>query len=176
MNATMRISALDIPMDIQTYLREATVSEVGCPSGTNAQIIRFTDYVKANWAAMLASLETIAPDDRRQAVVAAAAESLGGSDYLRFLSCWLDKYQAGKVKKAVAVQTMMAYGKKSGFLAYNYQNQAVRNLCQRARTMFPNESAFQTSMMEVLSGAQKRHAALAAFNEGRPEPEILPNN
>jgi hypothetical protein len=176
MSATARVHALEMPADIQTYLQQATVSEIGYPSGTDAQIIQFTDYVKANWAAILASIDTIAPDERRQRVIAAGAEFLAGSDYLTFLSGLLDKYQANKVKKAVAVEAMMADGKKAGFLAYNYQNQVVRNLCERAKTVFPGEAALQTSMTEILSGVQKRQAALAAFNEGRPEPELLPNN
>jgi hypothetical protein len=176
MSASARVHALEIPTDIQTYLQQATVSEIGYPSGTDVQIIQFTDYVKANWAAILATIDTIAPDERRQRVIASGAEFLPGSDYLNFLSGLLDKYQANKVKKAVAVEAIMADGKKSGFLAYNYQNQAVRNLCERAMTVFPLEAGLQTAMTEVLSGVQRRQAALAAFNEGRPEPELLSNN
>jgi hypothetical protein len=176
MSNTAITHAFEMPADIQTYLQQATVSEIGYPSGTDAQIILFTAFVKANWTAMLASIDTIAPDARRQRVFAAGAEFLTGIEYLNFLSGLLDKYQAGKVTKAVAIEAMMADGKKSGFLAFNYQNQTVRNLCERAKTVFLGEAELQTSMTEILNGTQKRQAALAAFNEGRPEPELLPSN
>ena len=169
------IHAFEVPADIKTYLRTAEVLEGGCPSGTEAQIIRFTEYVKVNWAAILASIETIAPDKRRQRVIASGAEFLGGSDYLTFLSTLLDKYQANKVKKEVALGAIVAIGKKSGFLAYNFQNQIVRNLCVRAKAVFPDEAGLQTSMTEILSGAQEHQAKLAAFNEGR-ELELIPSN
>ena len=107
-------------------------------------------------------------------MVVAGAEFLSSTDYVSFLSGWLDKYQAGKVTKAAAIGAILADGKKSGFLAFNYQHQTVINLCNRVKSIFTNEAAVQGSMNEVLSGAQKRQAALAAFNEGRPEPEILP--
>ena len=168
--------ALEMSPSIQTYLQQATVTEVGYPSGTDDQIILFADFVKTNWAAILNEIDVIAPDERRQKVITAGAEFLSGSNYIAFLSGLLDKYQVGKVKKAVAIEAMSADGKKSGFLAYNYQNQIVRALCERAKALFPSEAGLQESMTEILSGAQKRQAALAAFNEGRPEPEILPNN
>lgn len=173
-NVATVASAFDMPTNIQTYLQQASVSEIGYPSGSDQQIIEFTDYLKTNWAAVLANIETVAPDERKQKVIAAGAEFLPGTDYLSFLSGWLDKYQAGKVTKSAAIGAILADGKKSGFLAFNYQNQTVRTLCARVKSIFTNEGAVQKSMTEVLSGAQKRQAALAAFNEGRPEPEILP--
>lgn len=163
-----------MPPNIQTYLQKATVTEVGFPSGTEQQRTEFTTWLTANWSAVLSDIETVAPDERRQKVVVAGAEFLSSTDYVSFLSGWLDKYQAGKVTKAAAIGAILADGKKSGFLAFNYQHQTVINLCNQVKSIFTNEAAVQGSMNEVLSGAQKRQAALAAFNEGRPEPEILP--
>jgi hypothetical protein len=168
------LKAIEMPPNIQTYLQKATVTEVGFPSGTEQQRTEFTTWLTANWSAVLSDIETVAPDERRQKVVVAGAEFLSSTDYVSFLSGWLDKYQAGKVTKAAAIGAILADGKKSGFLAFNYQHQTVINLCNQVKSIFTNEAAVQGSMNEVLSGAQKRQAALAAFNEGRPEPEILP--
>jgi hypothetical protein len=168
------LKAIEMPPNIQTYLQTATVTEVGFPSGTEQQRTAFTTWLTANWAAVLADIETVAPDERRQKVIGSGAEFLPSTDYVSFLSGWLDKYQAGKVTKPAAINAVLADGKKSGFLAFNYQHQTVINLCNRVKSIFTNESAVQQSMNEVLSGAQRRQAALAAFNEGRPEPEILP--
>lgn len=168
------LKAIEMPPSIQTYLQTATVTEVGFPSGTEQQRADFTTWLTANWSAILSDIENIAPDERRQKVVAAGAEFLPSTAYVSFLSGWLDKYQAGKVTKAAAISAILADGKKSGFLAFNYQQQTVINLCNRVKSIFTNETALEESMDEVLSGAQKREAALAAFNEGRPEPEMLP--
>jgi len=168
------LKAIEMPSNIQTYLQTATVTEVGFPSGTEQQRTEFTTWLTANWSAVLSDIDVVAPDERRQKVIVAGAESIPGTNYVSFLSGWLDKYQAGKVTKSAAIGAILADGKKSGFLTFNYQHQTVINLCNRVKSIFTNESAVQESMNEILSGAQKRQAALAAFNEGRPEPEILP--
>jgi hypothetical protein len=166
--------AVDMPPSIQAYLQSATVTEVGFPSGTEQQRTEFTTWLVANWAAVLADIEIVAPDERRQMVVAAGAEFLQGKDYLSFLSGWLDKFQGGKVTKAATVSAILADGNKSGILAFNYQHQTVVDLCSRVKSIFINDAALLEAMDEILSGARKRQAALAAFNEGRPQPEILP--
>lgn len=168
------VKAIEMPPNIQTYLQTAIVTELGFPSGTEQQRTEFTSWLTANWFAVLTDIETVAPDERRQRVVVAGAESLTGTNYVSFLSGVLDKYEAGKVKKAVAIDAMSPGGKKYGFLAFNSQHPTVQALCNRAKTLFPSDAALQTLMTDTLSGVQGKQAGAALAMENRPEPEILP--
>jgi hypothetical protein len=168
------LKAIEMPSNIQTYLQTATVTEFGFPSGTEQQRTDFTTWLTANWSAVLADIETVAPDERRQKVIVAGAESLPGTNYVSFLSGFLDKYEAGKAKKAVAIEAMSPGGKKYGFLAFNYQHPTVQALCLRAKALFPSDAALQTLMTDTLSGEQGKQAGAALAMENRPEPEILP--
>ena len=169
-----KTSAIDMSPSIQTYLETASVTEFGYPSGTEQQQTEFTDWLTANWSAALAEIDAVAPDERRQRVITAGAESLPGTDYVSFLSGLLDKYEAGKVKKAVAIAALSPGGKKYGFLAFNYQHPSVQSLCNRAKTLFPSDAELQSLMDDILSGEQGKQAGAALAMENRPEPEILP--
>ena len=167
-------SAIDMSPSIQTYLETASVTELGYPSGTEQQRTEFTNWLTANWSAVLTDIDTVAPDERRQRVLAAGAESLSGTDYVSFLSGLLDKYESGKVKKAAALAALSPGGKKYGFLAFNYQHPTVQALCNRAKTLFPSDAELQSLMNDILSGEQGKQAGAALAMENRPEPEILP--
>lgn len=168
------LKAIEMPANIQTYLQTAAVTEFGFPSGTEQQRTEFTTWLTTNWPAVLDEIEAVAPDERRQKLIAAGAESLPGTNYVSFLSGFLDKYEAGKVKKAVAIEAMSPGGKKYGFLAFNYQHPSVQALCNRAKTLFPSDAEVQTLMTETLSGEQGKQAGAALAMENRSEPEILP--
>lgn len=166
--------AIEMSPSIQTYLETATVTEFGYPSGTEQQRTEFTNWLTANWSAVLAEIDTVAPDERRQRVIVAGAEFLSGTNYVSFLSGLLDKYEVGKVKKAVAIDALSPGGKKYGFLAFNYQHPTVQTLCNRAKTLFPSDAELQSLMDDILSGEQGKQAGAALAMENRPEPEILP--
>jgi hypothetical protein len=168
------VEAIEVPPNIQTYLQTATVTEFGFPSGTEQQRTEFTTWLTANWSAVLSDIETVAPDERKQKVIVAGAESLPGTNYVSFLSGFLDKYEAGKVKKVVGIEAMSPGGKKYGFLAFNYKHPTVKTLCNRAKALFPSDAALQALMTETLSGEQGKQAGAALAMENRPEPEILP--
>lgn len=166
--------ALEMSPAIQAYLQKASVTESGYPSGTQQERTEFTSWLTANWSAVLAEIDTVAPDERRQTVIIAGAEFLSGANYVSFLSGLLDKYEAGKVKKAALIGAMSPGGKKYGFLEFNYQHPSVRTLCERAKSLFSDNTELQVLMTDVLSGEQGKQTGAALFMENRPEPEILP--
>jgi hypothetical protein len=83
---------------------------------------------------------------------------------------------ADKIDPRVAIEAFSAKTVKQGFLAYNYQHQTVRALCERAKLQFSTDPDVQRLMADILSGDQKRQAGAALAMERRTEPEILPNN
>jgi hypothetical protein len=168
------LKAIEMPPNIQTYLQTATVTEFGFPSGTEEQRTEFTTWLTANWSAVLAGIDVVAPDERRQRVIASGAEFLSGTNYLTFLSGFLDKCEAGKVKKSAALTALSAGGRKIGFLAFNYQHPTVQALCNRSKLLFPGEAELQSLMNDILSGEQRKQDGAWLFMENRPEPEILP--
>jgi len=170
------IKAVDLPSNLETYLETATVTEFGVPSGTEQQVTDFANFLQANWSDVLADIENVAPDIRRQHVVAAMGEFLPGADYVSFMSGLIDKYEANKIEKAVIIDAMSPGGKKYGFFAYNYQHSSVIALCQRVQTLFPNETELQSLIADTLSGNQGKQIGAALFMENRPTPEILPSS
>lgn len=169
-----KISAIDMSPAIQTYLETANVTEFGYPSGTEQQRTEFANWLTSNWSAVLADIDTVAPNERLQRVIVAGAEFLSGANYISFLSGLLDNYEAQKVKKAVAIDALSPGGKKYGFLAFNYQHPTVQALCNRAKTLFANNAELQSLMNDVLSGEQGKQAGAALAMENLPEPETLP--
>lgn len=168
------VKSIEMPSNIQTYLQTATVTEFGFPSGPEQQRTEFTTWLTTNWSAVLADIETVAPDERRQRVIVAGAEFLSGANYLACLAGLLDKYELGKVKKAAAITALSAGGRKIGFLAFNYQHPTVQALCNRAKTLFSGDAELQSLMNDILSGEQRKQDGAWLFMENRPEPEILP--
>jgi hypothetical protein len=169
-----KVNALEMSPQITAYLQEATLSETGYPSGTPEQVTDFTNFVKTNWSAILTEIDTVAPDERRQKLVMAAAEWCSGVNYVSFLSGLLDKYQANKVKKSVAIDAMSPGLKKIGFLSYDYQHPTVAALCQRAKTLFADNAELQSLMTDVLSGAQRKQDGAVIAMDSLAQPEILP--
>lgn len=166
--------AITMDLEISTYIQEASVTEFGTLTGTSEQVTAFLGFMETNWNIVLNEIDVVAPDERRQLLLITAAESLDPSDYLAFLSTLLDKYQAGKVQKNVALAAMSPGAKKYCFFAFNYQHPSVQALCERVKTIFPDNSEMQELMTDTLSGDQRKQAGAALASENRPEPETLP--
>lgn len=167
-------NALNVPAGIQAYLNSATVTEIGYPSGTEQERQDFKKWLTANWIEILAEIDTVASEERKQRIITAGAEFLTGPKYIEFLASLMTQFEAGKVKKSVIIDAMSQGGQKYGFLAFNFQHPSVRTLCNRGKTLFPEDSEFQSLMANILSGAQGKQAGAALAMENRPEPEIIP--
>ena len=167
-------NALNVPAGIQAYLNSATVTEFGYPSGTEQERQDFKNWLTANWIEILAEIDAVASEERKQRIITAGAEFLAGPKYIEFLARLMTQFEAGKVTKSVVIDAMSPGGQKYGFLAFNFQHPSVRTLCNRAKTLFPEDPEFQSLMTNILSGAQGKQAGAALAMENRPEPEIIP--
>lgn len=170
-NATYGIT---MTPEITAYLASGTVTEFGTLTGTPTQVSGFIDFVKNNWSAILNDLDAVAPDEKKQRLIIIAAESLSPTDYMTFMSTLLDKFQANKVKKAVAIAALSPGAKKYGFLALNYKHTSVQALCNRAKVVFASMADVQELMNETLSGEQGKQIGAALASENRAQPEVLP--
>src|SRR5207302_6838112 len=86
-----------IPPTVSDYLSNEnnTVTEDGLlpthQMGPDSQAAsEFIKYVINHWKQILASIDQIAPDARRQCLIVVAAESLPPSDYLQFVNAVCD--------------------------------------------------------------------------------------
>jgi hypothetical protein len=86
----------------------------------------------------------------------------------------LDQYEAGKVDASIVKYALSAGGQKVGFLAFNFQHPRVQALCNRGRSLFPEDTDFQSLMEETLRGEQRKQVAAWLSMENRSEPEIIP--
>lgn len=166
--------AITMPPEAVDYLRDASVTEFGTLTGSSKQVDDFVNFVKENWEDILAEVDTVASDGRKQLILVAAAEFLTPADYISFLSGLLDQYQAGKVMKSTVEYAMEGGVKKYGFLAFNYQHPAVRALCERGQMLFAAEAEALQLMTDILSGEQRKQMGAALASENRPAPETLP--
>ena len=167
--------SIELPPNIQQYLQNGDVTEgEGRLTGTQADQAAFVDYVKLHWSEMLDNIESIAPGARPQYVIIAAAEQLPGRQYLSFMNKLCERKAAGKVTaKAFEHAILGLTPKKRGFLAWNHQDQQVRQLVQRIQGMLPQTSGLQPWLTDILSGAAVGAAEAATLGQSNPAPETL---
>lgn len=165
-----------MPEDISDYIATASVGERGFPSGTQEQISALASYIADNTDEVMGQFAEIAPDARRQNLLIAVSEFMTPESYLQFLNELLDKFQAGDVlmNAGVIERALDAGTKKMGFLAFNFQHQAVVDLCQKAKDALPPTSRMQLTLDNILSGDQKTQIGATLFMESLPQPEVLP--
>ena len=165
-----------MPQNISDYLETASVTERGFPSGTQEQIDNLANYIAENMNTVVNDFGEIAPDARRQNLLLAVSEFMAPLPYVQFLEKLVDKLQAqqGGIDAGVIEQALNAGTKKMGFLAFNFQHQAVVDLCQKAKAALPQTSGSQQMLTDVLSGEQRKQIGAALFMENLPQPETLP--
>jgi len=161
---------------IADYIETGNVSERGIPTGTIEQINALAGYMANNTDDVVERFDEIAPDIRRKNLLISVSEFMEPQQYIHFLDKLLDGLQVGQkgVDARVVEQAFSAGNKKMGLLAFNFQNQEVVNLCQKAKNTLPQTSSAQQVLTDILSGEQRTQIGAALFMENLPEPEMLP--
>jgi len=137
----------------------------------------FVRYVCAHWRDIVANCGSIAPDKRRQNLIAAAAEALPPTDYVDFLNSVCDSITSGKTPSFDIYAITDGVREKEGFLAYNYDDprvaEVIRKLeaiCIAKRPNDPNEKNLWTAEK---SGKAKQNVIEYMKENGRRMPQEL---
>jgi hypothetical protein len=163
-----------LPPNIADYLVSKTLTEDNLLPSLQTDGKAFAEYVVSNKTQVLDNFTAIAPRTNQQKLVIAAMEFADGADYLAVLRRICDLKEANTISEDVCKFAIMATPIKKGFLSYNYQNASIRSLVQRAQTLLPGDTAFQTYLAAVLDGSQKTIDSRYFKVEELPEPELLP--
>ena len=169
------LSANAIPTSIVEFIEVGSVNERGVPNGTEVQVNELSDYMTNHLEEVINNFGELAPDRRRQTLLFAVSELMPPESYLQFLDKLVDALQAeqaGMTAKIVE-QALSAGTKKMGFLAFNFENQTVIDLCQKAKEVLPSTSRRQEFLTDILSGEQRKQIGAVLAMENLPQPETL---
>lgn len=169
-------SAMSIqpPSNIEAYLNHESISESRALTGSIEDKTAFEEYVRINWEELLDNIETVSPTSNKQLLIVAGGETLSGREYLQFLNKLFQQTSEGKIESSVFHFAIFSVtSKKVGFLAYNYQDQQVRDWVEAVRVTLDPSSDIRKYLDEILSGDGLEDAEFATLGQGLPEPEIL---
>ena len=137
----------------------------------------FVQYFCAHWRDIVANCASIAPDKRRQNLIAAAAEALPPDDYVNFLNGLSDSIASGKTPSFDIYAITDGVREKQGFLAYNYDNPRVAIVIQKLEALCiarrPNDPDVKKAWGEMKSGQAKIKIAEYMRENGQHMPELL---
>ncbi|MDX2081719.1 MAG: hypothetical protein SFU53_13125 [Terrimicrobiaceae bacterium] len=167
--------SIDPPPNIKDFLDQAAITEDGMLTGASEDQDAFTQYVRANWRALLNNIEAVAPTQNKQRLIVAASETLPGREYVQFLKELFELTINGKIDSGVFHDAIPSItSNKIGFLAYNYQDQQIRDWIEAVRATLQPQNNTRKFLDEVLSGDGLADAESATLGQGLPAPEILP--
>jgi hypothetical protein len=170
-----RVHAL--PPELTSFLSSETnsVTEDGFLPSRMPASMDFARAVVANWQEVLNSIETLAPDLRRQALIVVAAEFLPPKDYVQFVNRVSDLKPAGQVTVEALHFVLWARMAKDGFLAFNHDQSNVANAISKLeRNVMANApNDWRDFFSDLKSGKMKLRVVAKRTREGDKLPESM---
>ena len=171
----------EVPESVSAYLAQPTktAGEDGWLPDDKAVALPFVRGVVDNWEEILVQIKNVAPDSRRQVLVAIAAEFLAPRDYIEFIDAVSTKAgdANGGVTNEMIAAILDAAMIKNGFLGYRYQDpdvaSAIAKLKSCAVARMPGR--WEQFFTAVQDGSVRATVIARQSREGGSLPEDLDN-
>lgn len=166
-----------IPPELESFLdgENNSVTEDGFLPSRMPASMDFARSVVMNWQEVLNSMESLAPDLRRQALVVVSAEFLPPKDYVQFVSRISDLKASNQISVEALHFVLWARMAKDGFLAFNYDQPdvaaAISKLESAVMTNAPND--WRDFFADLKSGKMKQRVIERRNREGDKLPESM---
>ena len=149
-------AAMTIPKPIQEYLQTAKICEDNSLSSPGGGLKVIQDYLRGNWKSVLDNIETFAPTDKDKRKIILGCEALDDTEYLAFLQKTQELFAQRRIDMTVVEQALSPSEARTGFLAANWENPAVRSLMEKFRALIPADNYLKIYPDKVLSGKAKK--------------------
>ncbi len=166
-----------IPHELKSFLDDEinAVTEDGFLPSRMPASSDFARSVVMNWPEVLNSVESLAPDLRRQALVVVAAEFLPPKDYVQFVNRISDLKTSSRISIEALHFVLWARMTKDGFLAFNYDQPdvaaAISKLERHVMANAPND--WRDYFADIKSGKMKQRLIEKRNREGDKLPESM---
>ncbi len=156
-----------------TLSTEAIVSDYGDIRFENASEKQTEDkreilfeWYRSNWKTIVQQPEQFESTPSQAMLFRVLAEQLPPSDYLAYLSFYLDSVASGKRDGKKLGMVIGAPYQKMGFLVSEYENPEVQKIIQKALTVLPADSSSAT-WLKSLASSQVRQEYLGYIETSR---------
>jgi hypothetical protein len=143
------------PKPVQDYLKNAIIGEDNSLPSMQGALWVFQDYLKKNWKDVLNNIQTIAPTDNEKCKIVLGCEALPDDEYLGFLQKIEQLFAQHRIDMTVVETALAPSEARSGFLADNWKNPAVKSLMEQFRILIPAGHYLKSYPDKVLSGKAK---------------------